>query len=170
MDTNARRFQDPRSDDEAVIHALAQMSASGVPAALLTRVANDPSYRPFHRAAAVHELFKRHVERLATLRELASILAGGNWLVDAVIEKIESMGGEIPLEVPIAGAAFVIRLPREPEAVYPEVGVYLALDRPLDVTMLRDALMSRATDPSVGRIRIVDFALFPENLVANSRQ
>ena len=87
-----------------------------------------------------------------------------------MIEKIELMGGEIPVRVPAGGTAFVIRLPKDPTAAHPEVGIYLTLDRALDAKLLRDALMSKATDPSVGQIHMVDFALFPESLVAtNSR-
>src|SRR3954453_10791458 len=92
MDTNARIFRDLRSDDDAVLQAISQMTTGSAPATLWTEVANDPSYRPFHRAVAVHELFKRHVARPVTLEQLALLLTGGCWLLDAVIEKIELMG------------------------------------------------------------------------------
>jgi hypothetical protein len=164
MDTNTRIFRDQRSDLSAVLRAITQIAASGVPATVWTDVANDPSYRPFHRALAVYELFNRHLARPATLEHVAFLLAGGRWLLDAAIDKVELMGGEVPVQVPIGGAAFVIRLAKDAAAVRPEVGIYLALDRALDARLLRDALMSRATDASVGQVRIVDFAVFPEAL------
>ncbi len=170
MHTDSSTFLDPRSDDAAVLRAISRMTAGSVPVSLWTQVANDPSYRPFHRAVAVRELFKRHVVTPMTLEQTARLLAGGLWLLDAEIEKIELMGGEIPVRVPIGGTAFIIRLPSDPTAAHPDLGMYLALDGDLDATLLRDALMSRPVDPSVGQIRIVDFALFPESVVTtNSR-
>jgi hypothetical protein len=144
------------------------MTGNGASITLWTEVANDPSYRPFHRAVAVHELFKRHVGKPVPLKQIALLLAGGCWLVDAAVEKIESMGGEIPLRIPVGGAAFVVRLPEDSAAANPKFAIYLALGRALDPNVLRDALMSMATDPSVGETRIMDFALFPESLAATS--
>jgi hypothetical protein len=164
MGDGTRSFRDPGSDDDEVLRAISRMTTGDVPATVWTEVANDPSYRPFHRAVAVQELFKRQVRRPMTLDQVAVLLAGGRWLLDASIEKVESMGGEIPVRVPAGGAAFVLRLPRDPGATRPELGIYLALDRPLDAEPLRDALLSRATDPSVGQIRIVDLAVFPDSL------
>jgi len=164
MDVDSSIFLDPKSDDDAIVRAISRMPDGSVPASLWTQVANDPSYRPFHRAVAAYELFRRHVTPV-TLEQIARLLAGGRWLLDAEIEKIELMGGEIPVRVPTSGTAFIIRLPNDPTTTYPDVGMYLALDRDLDATLLRDALMSRPTDPSVGQIHIVDFALFPESLV-----
>jgi hypothetical protein len=168
MDINSNIFLDPRSDDDTMLGAISQMTPSGPPASLWTQVANDPSYRPFHRAAAIYELFKRHVAKPVTLEQTARLLAGGRWLLESVIEKIESMAGEIPVQVPAGGTAFVIRLAKNSTAAHPGVGIYLALDHSLDAKLLRDALMSRATDPSVGQIRIVDFALFPKSLVTTN--
>jgi len=164
MDDNAGMFLDRGSDDDTVLRAVSRLSTADAPGTLWTQVANDGSYRPFHRAVAVHELFKRHVVPPMTLRQLASLLDGGRWLVSAVIERIESMGGEIPVRVPAGGSAYVIRLPKTPATGGPEVGVYLALDRAIDAELLRDALMSGATDPSVGEVRIVDLHLYPESL------
>jgi hypothetical protein len=170
VNVDSSTFLDPTSDDDAILRAVARMTGDRVPAGLWAHVANDPAYRPFHRAVAVYELFQRHVATPATLEQIARLLDGGGWLRNAALEKIESMGGEAPVLVPAGGAAFVIRLPHDPTAARPEIGVYLALDRDLDATSLRDALMSKPTDPSAGQIRIVDFSLFPESLATtNSR-
>lgn len=161
-------FRDPKSDDDAVLRAASQLASLGVAARLWADVANDPSYRAFHRNVAIYELLKRHLVRRSTLDEAASLLAGGRWLLDAVIEKIEAMGGEIPVKVPAAGAAFIIRFPKDPAASHPDVGIYVALDRNLDAALLRGALMSQSDDARLGKTRIVDFALFPASLALAS--
>jgi hypothetical protein len=161
MDINTKIFLDARSDDDAVLRAVLQMTNSSAPSTLWTQVANDPLYRPFHRAVAVHELFKRYVATPITLEQIA-LLTHGRWLLDAVIEKVELMGGEIPVQIPPGGAGFVIRLPKDPVAAYPEFGIYLALNLAIDAELLRNALLSHA-DQSVGQIRIVDFAFSPRS-------
>jgi hypothetical protein len=169
MGDDARSFRDPGSDDGQVLRAISRMTGLDVPAAVWTEVADDPACRPFHRAVAVQELFKREVRPPVTLDQVAALLAGGRWLPDASIEKVTSMGGELPVRVPPGGAAFVLRLPGDPAATRPERGIYLALDRSLDAELFRDALRSRATDPSVGRARVVDLAVFPERLAPTNR-
>ena len=168
MNSRTLTFRNPKSDDGTVLRTAAQITPGGAPAQMWADVANDSSYRMFHRAVAAYELFKRHLERPSTLEQTASLLAGGRWLHDAVIEKVETMGGEVPVEVPADGAAFVIRFPKDPAAPHPEVGFYLAVDRNLEAMPLRDALMSRTNDPSLGQIHIVDFALFPVSLTPTS--
>lgn len=170
MNINVNIFLDPSSDDDTVLRAISQLITSETPTSLWTRVANDPSYRPFHRAAAVRELFRRHVARPMMLADAARLLDGGRWLLDAEIEQIGVMGGEIPVRIPAGGTAFVIRLPQDARATRPRVGIYLVLDHALDTNLLRDALMSKARDPSIEKIHIVDFALFPESLVATNNQ
>jgi len=164
MDDSVRIFLDPGSDDDTVLHAISQMANGSITPSLWTKVANDTSYRPFHRAAAVHELFRRHVSEPVTLRDLALLLDGGRWLIEAVIERIEVMAGEIPVRVPAGGAAFIIRLPQDAAMSSPEAGMYLALDRVIDAGQLREALMSEVTDGSVRQIRVVDITLFPDRL------
>jgi hypothetical protein len=164
LDANAEIFRNLTSDDTAVLRATARIPAGGAPAHLWTDVANDPEYRPFHRAVAVYELLKRQFAVGATLGELSSLLAGGGWLLDAAIEKVTTMGGEIPLAIPPLGAAFVIRMPIDAGTAHPEIGAYLTVDRDLDAGELRDALMSRSTEPAVVQTRLGDLALFPENL------
>lgn len=170
MDINAIIFRNPTTDDSAVLRAISQIPVGGAPVNLWTDVANDLSYRPFHRAAAIYELFRRHFVRPATLEQIASLLAGGRWLLDAVLEKIGSIGGEIPVQVPPGGTAFVLRLRKDPAAAYPQVGIYLALDGELDANLLRDALMSIANGPAAGKVRIVDYAVFPERLAPTPLQ
>jgi len=167
MDTNEKTFSDPRSDDDAVLRAVSQIPSGVTDASLWTRVANDPSYRPFHRAVAVYELFRRHIATPVTLQRTALLLAGGAWLPDAAIEKIESMAGETPVRIPAGGAAFIVRLPGHTAAAHPEIAIYLALDRTLDPRLLRDALTATAADPKVREVRIMEFALVPERLSAS---
>jgi hypothetical protein len=165
MDATEKIFLDPRSDDAAVLRAVSRITSGHSSATLWTQVANDPKYRPFHRAVAVYELFKRHVAKPMALKQLARLLDGAPWLLEAAIEKIEVMGGEIPVHIPDHGAGFVVRLPMDSAMTYPAVGMYLALDSTIDADRLRDALMSRITEPPIGQIRIVDFSLFPASLV-----
>jgi hypothetical protein len=164
VDSNVRIFGDPKSSRDAVLHAISQITPDVADADLWVRVANDPSYQPFHRAVAVYELFQRHVRKSMTLQQMASLFAGCQWLQDAFVERIELMGGEVPVQIPDGGEGIVIRLSKHSAATDPKVGVYLALDRRLEPNTLRDALMSRATAPSILETRIMDFALFPESL------
>lgn len=162
MTSNMTAFRDPNSDDETVLRAASQIGLGSVPAQFWSDIANSSSHRAFHRAVAAYELFRRHLGRPSTLKQAATLLAGGRWLQDAVIEKIETLGGEIPVVVPAGGAAFVIRFPKDEVPPLSEMGIYLAVERNLDPRLLRDALMSKANDPSLDQTRILDFALFPE--------
>ena len=163
MDDQALLFRDPNTDDEAILRAVAQLSAAETPASLWSGVANNQSFRPFHRAVAVRELFRQHVRRSMTLGRVAALLAGGCWLTDAWIERIELVGGEALIPLPVAGAAFVIRLARMPSAREWKLGLYLAVDELIDAETLRDALMSKAANRAVAQIRVLDLAVFPES-------
>lgn len=156
-------LHDRQSTGGALLRAVAQIPHDA-PARLWADVANDPSYPTLHRNVAAYELFKRHLVKPSTLEQTASLLAGGLWLTDTAIEKIEAMGGEIPVRVPDVGSAFMIRFLPDPTASHPEIGLYLALDRDLTPTLLRDLLLGRTADPQLGQVHIVDFALFPEDL------
>ena len=164
MKTDIEVFQDPGSSDEALLRCIGRIPPGGAPASLWSGVANDPACRPFHRSLAVYELMRRHLPRPATLAQAALLFAGAAWLAAASIEKIEVMGGEIPVAIPEGGAAFVLRLPREPSAAHPDLGAYLALDQDLDAAALRRGLELGAADPGLAGVTIRDFALFPERL------
>ncbi|HXO72027.1 MAG TPA: hypothetical protein VN838_23950 [Bradyrhizobium sp.] len=155
-------IRDPRSGDDAVLDAVSRLRSVATQARVWTDIANDSSYRTFHRDVAIYELFRRHFIKPSTLGETASLLAGGSWLADAVVEKIETISGEIPVAVPAGGASFIVRFAKAPARA--DAGVYLALDRDLDADLLRDALMSRNKDPGLDKVRIVDFALFPPDV------
>jgi hypothetical protein len=160
MDTSSQVFRDLASDDGALARAVARLTADEATPQLWTDVANDPRYRRSHRNLAVRELFRRHMARPSSLGQAASLLAGGSWLGDAIVEKIEVMGGEALVAIPPGGAGFVIRLPGDAAGDVPSSGFYLALDVDLDAASLRDVLMSRNRDPALGRIQIADFAWF----------
>jgi hypothetical protein len=163
IQTNSQLFRDPRSDDDTLMKAVSAMSsAEEATAQLWTDVANAPQYRRSHRNLAVRELLRRHLAKPSSLAQAASLLAGGSWLGDAVVEKIEVMGGEAVVRIPSGGAGFVIRLPVEATGAAPSSGLYLALDHDLDATTLREVLMSRNGDPALGRIQITDVAWFTD--------
>ena len=163
MNTAANVFLDARSEDAAVLRSAAELKGAGAPVHVWTRVANSPSYRPFHRAVAIQQLIKRHVAKAVTLDQAAGILGGGNWLMEAEVEKIEEIGGEIPVRIPTGGRAYVIRFPSGASETHLEVGAYLALNRDLDTHILRDGL-SGAIDDYARQTQIVDIAVFPECL------
>jgi hypothetical protein len=162
-DVNARLVKDPDSDDDTLLRAISRMTTEEAPVALWTGVANDPSYRPFQRALAIRELFRRHVSRSMTLEQIASILGGAEWLPDAAVERIDSIAGEVPVRVPADGAAFVVRLAEDPARTSLKMGFYLALDQLVEPALLRDALRARPGGKSVGGVRMVDFAFFPDS-------
>ncbi len=120
------------------------------------------------RATAVEEL-ARHLAKPSRLEDVASLLAGAIWLADAAVEKIEVMGGEALIAIPAHGSGFVIRFPASSALDEPSRGVYLALDGDIAAMDLRDVLMSKDHDPTLGRIRIVDFAFFPDPGRAEAR-
>ena len=106
------------------------------------------------RHAAGRELLKRHLAKGSTLGQLASSLSGAPWLAATRVEKVEALGGELPVAIPAGGAVFVVRLDADS-------GVYLALDRDLEPSELRDVLMSKNRDGALARIRLLDFSFFP---------
>ena len=159
-----RIFLDPRADDDALLGAVSLLMPRDVPSSFWTQVANDPSYRLFHRVVAVREVFRRYVTVPMLLSDVARLLDGARWLPHALVEEIKTMGGEIPVGIPAGGAAFVIGFPQAPGAEHPSMGLYLVLDRELDAGTLGNVLMLQALDASVGQIRIVGFSFFPEIL------
>lgn len=163
-DANAQLVKDPGSDDGALLGAVSRMTTEETPVALWTSVANDPSRRPFQRAVAIRELFRRHVSGSMALRQIAALLGGAEWLSDAGVERVDSIAGEIPVRVPEGGSAFVVRLADDPARTSSKMGFYLALDERVEPSTLREALRSRAAGEPVGEVRMVDFAFFPDSL------
>ena len=164
MDDSIAVFKNPHSSNSALLRAAAKIS-SGVPASLWNNVANNPACRAFQRSVAVFVLLQRHLTRPATLAQAAILLEGGFWLNDAQVEKVEVMGGEIPVVIPEGGSAFVIHFMKDLGADQPDIGVYLALDHDLNVSQLRRSLMLRIPDPESAKVMITDFYLFPEDLI-----
>lgn len=159
-----RVMKDPAADAASVLAAVTRVPA-GEPASLWSGVANDAVFPVFHRSLAAWQLIKRHLPPGIELRAAAALLAGAGWLDSAELEKIELLGGEIPVVVPEQGAAFILRLPRGAAEV-PELGAYLALDQDTDAATLRAALQARPTQKALEGARLTGVALFPDPLGA----
>jgi hypothetical protein len=158
-----RVVKDPAADAASVLAALARVPA-GEPPSLWAGVANDAAFPAFHRSVAAWQLLQRHVPSGTSLRDAAALLAGAGWLDGAELEKIEMLGGELPVAIPEGGAAFILRLPRGPAAEVPDLGAYLALDRDADAATLRAALQGRPAGQALAGARLTGVAMFPESL------
>lgn len=170
MSADEKVLRDPKSDDEAVARAAARMADGGAPASFWASVADDARPRPFQRALAIRHLFERHVPKGSTLKQCAALLAGARWLSGAPVEKVERMGGELPVRVHAGGSAFVIRLPRGSGSGEAEAGLYLSLDTDIEAEALRAALMSKSNSWLSNDVCVTDFAFFPESLGRTSNE
>jgi hypothetical protein len=154
---------DRAADPAAVLSAATRVPANA-PASLWSDVANDASFPVAHRSVAAWQLLKRHVRPGMPLRDAAALLAGARWLDGADLEKIESLGGELPVVIPEHGAAFMLRLPHGTPGELPDLGAYLAIDQDTDAGTLRAALQSHAAGAALGNARLSGIALFPDHL------
>ena len=163
MDPAAQVVTDPKADNAAVLAAFNQISATAPPT-LWSGVANDERFPIEHRSLVAWELIKRHVHPGITLGDTAHQLAGARWLEHAQLEKVTEMAGELPIEIPERGAAFVVHLARSPQSTLPDLGAYLAIDRDCEATVLRAMLTSPSTNTASIGVHVVGVAMFPDPL------
>lgn len=152
-----------RAANTATVRAASERVAAGAPASVWSSVANDAGFPTAHRSIAAWQLLKRHVAGGAALRDVSAVLVGASWLDGAELEKIEAMGGELPVVVPEGGAAFVLRLGRGDGDELPDLGAYVALDRDSDAVGLRAALQGKPAVALDGA-HVAGIAMFPESL------
>jgi hypothetical protein len=151
----------PESSDARLWAAASRLPMAASTVELWSGVANDRRYRPFPRGLAAYQLFRRHVRIPVPVGELGSLLAPAGWLHHSAVERVDRLGGEVPVVVPPDGAAFVIRLPVSEDGTVPVLGLYLAVDRVIGAARLRDALSTAATEPATDRATVLDISLFP---------
>jgi hypothetical protein len=156
-------LKDPAATASSVLSAIGQVAASE-PASLWTGVANDARFPAFHRSVAAWQLLKRYVPQGMSIDDAAKMLGGAAWLDTATLEKITTLGGEIPVRIPEHGAAFILRLPRGSASELPDLGAYLAVDRNADAATLRAALAAQAAGASLAGAHLTGVATFPEDL------
>src|SRR4051812_45305067 len=64
-------------------------------------VANNPDYSKERRRLAVFRLFKAHVKKGVTLKQLANILLNPSWFDLDDILVIEALGGSLPVRLTV---------------------------------------------------------------------
>jgi hypothetical protein len=157
-------ISNPDTDREALTRAIQQVRSADVPSTFWADIANGENYRRDHRRWAVFELFRRYVRTGMTLGELGQVLGGARWLSPDSIQVVTYLIGELPVQWTPDDTVFVVPIfPGVADGRYAQWALYLRVQGKVNTDTLVRALRGELLSEVQGAIRILEFALSPDD-------
>lgn len=152
-------FANSKSSPNEIANAVLHLGPVREPASFWAQIANDPGYSALHRQHAVVQLFRRHVRPGLTLRELAALLDGPNWITAEEVSEVKIVLGLIPVALTAEDTVFLLQvLPNISETVL--CGVYLRVQGSIQKAAFVEILLSRAQDPEIDARTLLEIGIF----------